>query len=325
MVVYPNPENPLSNGLSAEEETSKIFRFERISNLQETVVSPDVFFFRGSVKSIRSIWLARNLLKLLSIREIRARYKNSALGVLWSLAKPLLQLAIYYFAIGKLLGADRSTPNFAIFVFVGLTTWSLFAEVLASSTTSILRDSGLVKKVNVPREIFPFSSAISSLVNFGTQCVVLVAGITVFSSYKFGPEIFLVPISLIMLFVLASSVGMLLSAWNVYLRDVEHFVEVFLIAFFWLSPIVYPFSMVANLNAPLWVKEVYSLNPVTLAITGMQKGLWAPGLSKEEQALLTWPVNLELKLIIALLISFCIAFICQRIFSRLQGNFAQEI
>ena len=315
----------MSNITEAEDPTAKAQRLIRLSNTPETIVSSKIFFFLGSKNSLQTIWQSRNLLKLLSVREIRARYKNSALGVLWSLAKPLLQLGIYYFAIGKLLGADRSTPNFAIYVFVGLTTWSLFAEVLTSSTTAILRDSGLVKKVNVPREIFPLSAAISSLVNFGTQSVVLITSIFLFSSYKFGPELVLVPISLIMLFVLASSVGMLLSAWNVYLRDVEHFVEVFLIAFFWLSPIVYPFTMVANLSAPDWVKEIYSVNPVTLAITGMQKGLWAPGLSKSEQSLLAWPENLELKLVIALLITFCIAFICQRIFSRLQGNFAQEI
>lgn len=315
----------MSNLSNAEELATKKNRLEKILQNPEFLVSSEVHFFKGSLSSISSIWRARNILNLLSLREIRTRYKSSVLGVLWSLIKPLLQLAIYFFAIGKLLGAERSTPNFAIFVFVGLTTWSLFAEVLTSSTTSILRDSGLVKKVNVPREIFPISASLSSLVNFFTQLIVLIAAIAIFSNYQFSTEIVLVPISIIMLFVLASSVGMLLSAWNVYLRDVEHFVEVFLIAFFWLSPIVYPFSMVANLNAPNWLVELYSLNPVTLAITGMQKGLWAPGLTESEQSLLAWPANLEVKLVIAFFISLCVSFICQRIFSRLQGNFAQEI
>lgn len=315
----------MTSGVSNEELDISRQRMTKISNLPITVVSSEVYFFKGSLNSIRAIWKSRDLLKLLSIREIRARYKNSTLGILWSLGRPLLQLTIYYFAIGKLLGAERSTPNFAIFVFVSLTTWTLFAEILNSSTTSIIKDSGLVKKVNVPREIFPLSASISSLVNFAIQAIVLTFGIVFFTQYTLTSEIWLVPASLLLIYLLTTSIGMLLAALNVYLRDVEHFVEVYLVAFFWLSPIVYPYSLVVNLSAPEWIKDLYSLNPVTLAITGMQKGLWAPGLSLEEQIALSWPADLELKLLIAIVISCFIAFICQRIFSRLQGNFAQEI
>ncbi|MHB1172989.1 MAG: ABC transporter permease, partial [Lacisediminihabitans sp.] len=101
----------------------------------------------GTSYSIRAIWGHRELLGLLVRREIKARYKDSSLGLIWSLLRPLTQLLIYYVAIGKFLNAERSVPDFAIFVFTGLTIWTLFAEVLSGATTSIVANSGLIKKV----------------------------------------------------------------------------------------------------------------------------------------------------------------------------------
>ena len=89
-------------------------------------------FLRGSAQSLRDVWSYRELLSLLVKRELKARYKDSTLGFLWSLLRPLAQLLIYYVALGKFLGAERAIPDYAIFVFTGLTAWALFSEIVAA-------------------------------------------------------------------------------------------------------------------------------------------------------------------------------------------------
>jgi ABC-2 type transport system permease protein len=113
---------------------------------------------------------------------------------------------------------------------------------------------------------------------------------------------------------------MLLAALNVYLRDIQHLVEVVLIVAFWTSPIVYAFSFVSTL--PLgWVLEVYLLNPITLGILGMQRALWVAGAGIHD----AFPAHLGLRMLIAFLVSALLLWISHRVFQKLQGNFAQEL
>jgi ABC-2 type transport system permease protein len=257
--------------------------------------------------------------------DVKARYKDSSLGILWSLFRPLVQLLIYYFAIGQILGAARGTPNFAIFVFIGLTTWALFSEIVNGSTLSILANSGLVKKVYLPREIFPLSTVGSSMVNFTFQLIVLVGGILLISSFPDGVDLLLAPVAVITLVIFSTAVGLLLSALNVYVRDVQHFVEVALAVLFWMSPIVYPFRYVHTALAGNWMEQLYLLNPITTIVISMQKALWFAGTSPEAIASQVWPDHLVLRLLITLAGSLVFLWFSQRIFARLQGNFAQEI
>jgi ABC-2 type transport system permease protein len=282
-------------------------------------------FFRGSGRSLADVWAHRELLWLLVKREIKARYKDSSLGLVWSLARPLIQLLIYYFAIGQILGAARNTPDFAIFVFTGLTTWGLFSEIVSGSTGSILGNGGLVKKVYLPREIFPLSTVGGAMFNFLVQLVVLLLAIVVLAHFPFGVNLLLAPLSVVMLVVFATAVGLVLSAINVYLRDTQHFVEIALLVLFWASPIVYPFTFVNQALHGNWLEQLYLANPVTIAIIGMQKALWAGGLEGTGATAQVWPSDLALRLVIMLIISTILLWISQRVFSRLQGNFAQEI
>jgi ABC-2 type transport system permease protein len=126
----------------------------------------------GTPQSVQQIWHYRHLL-LLTRREIKVRYKDSVFGLLWSLIRPLAMLIVYYVAIGQFLGAERSIPDFAICIFTGLTAWQLFNEIVASSTSSILGNAGLIKKIYLPREVFPLSAVGSALFNFVVQLAVL--------------------------------------------------------------------------------------------------------------------------------------------------------
>ena len=310
---------------STLEIQSKIERERDISLMEFVDVGRKPGFFRGTSRSIADVWLFRELLSRLVRREIKARYKDSSLGVVWSLFRPLIQLLIYYFAIGKVLGASRSVPDFAIFVFTGVTVWTLYSEIISGSTVSILNNAGLIKKVYLPREIFPLASIGSALVNFAVQLVVLLVGISFLSHFRIGWDLLLAPAAFITLLVFATAAGLLLSALNVYARDVEHFVEIYVLVFFWVSPIVYPFTDVQLALQGNWLEQVYLFNPVTIAMISVQRALWAGGVEGSGKFAQSWPDNLDLRLLIAFGASCVLLWLAQRVFARLQGNFAQEL
>ncbi|MBF0966295.1 ABC transporter permease [Actinomyces bouchesdurhonensis] len=275
----------------------------------------------GTKSAIDDIWRRRELLRLLINRELKARYKDSNLGFIWSLFKPLSQLLIYFIVIGQFLGASRGIPYFAIFVFTGLTAWGFFLEAVTGGTGSIVANSGLVKKVYLPREIFPLSTLGTSAVNSAIQLVILLAAIVVTGQIPSLASLAYLPLALVVLVVYATLFGLLLSALNVYMRDIQHLIEVITFLAFWASPIVYSYSYVQRAlatNYPV-LHEVYLSNPVTLAILGFQRSLWAAGVDQP------YPAHLMIRLAGAALIGIVLVFGAHRIFARLEGNFAQEL
>jgi ABC-2 type transport system permease protein len=273
----------------------------------------------GTSYSIRSMWSQRELLNLLVRREVKSRYKDSSLGLVWSLLRPLAQLLIYYVAIGKFLGGERAVPDFAIFVFTGLTVWTLFAEVLSSSTNSIVVNSGLIKKVYLPREIFPLASVGSAMFNFVIQFGILAVATVALGRAPLHIQLLYMPLSLVVILLFSFSVGLLLSAANVYLRDFQHLVEVLLLVLFWASPIVYSYTLVHKFLHGDFFEQLYLWNPITLAVLGFQRAMWISGADQ------TWPSHLGLRLIIVGVVSIGLLWFAQRVFARLEGNFAQEL
>jgi len=319
---------------SAEERAARIaaLPFER-SDLR--VRNP----FRGWGLAIAEILRRRDLLRLLVKRELKARYKDSSLGFLWTLIRPITMLLIYYVAIGQFLGAARGIPDFAIFVFAGLTLWGLYNEMLVSGTASIISNAGLIKKVYLPREVFPVAAAGSAIVNFLIQFAVLIAAIVVLGQFPVSWNLLYAPVAVAIVLVYGLALGVLLSALNVYLRDIQYLVEVVLLIFFWASPIVYSWSYVveASVRSGLtWLTDVYLLNPVSTAMLAFQKALWKAGSESRVTgtdgagadivvAPQPWPVDLDLRLLVTFVVGLVLLFIAQRVFDRLQGNFAQEI
>lgn len=297
-------------------------RFERLEATPFHKINSSSTLFVGFFRSAREIFQHRELVSLLVGREVKARYKDSVLGFFWSLARPLLMLVIYFVAIGQILGASRSIPDFAIFVFIGLTVWGLFFEIVQAGTTSLTANAGLVKKIFLPREIFPLSSVGVAMFNAAIQFVVLILAIIFFASvpFHFSFDLLLVPLSLASLIAFGFGIALLTSALNVYLRDTQHFVDIVLMLLFWASPIVYSFTFVHQKLNGNWLEILYVSNPVTLAILGIQKALWSAGGSGQ-----AWPDYLETKLLVVLVLSLVLIFVSQRVFARLQGNFAQEL
>jgi ABC-2 type transport system permease protein len=285
-------------------------------------IGRDNSFGRGAWTSLVEVFDHRELLGRLVSREVRAKYKNSSLGVVWSLMRPLAQLIIYYVAIGQFLRAAQSIPDFAIFVFAGLTAWTLYSEIVTAGTNSIVNNSGLVRKVYVPREIFPLAAVGASSFNFVVQFVVLLLATIVLGQPPLHPLVGYLPLSIILILTFATTLALVLSALNVYLRDVQHLVEILLLVLFWASPIVYSVSFVHHAIGGTWLEELYLANPVTLGVLGMQKAMWVSGTADQSQY---WPDLLWLRMLVAIVICAVLLLIAQRIFSRLQSNFAQEL
>ncbi|QWS34195.1 ABC transporter permease [Curtobacterium aetherium] len=292
---------------------------ERFERLRQERMAPAGRPATAVLGSIREVVAHRQLLDLLIRRDLKSRYKDSALGFAWTLIRPLVQLAIYYFVLGQILGASRNIPEFAIYVFSGLTLYGLFSEIVASGTASIVSNGGLIKKVYLPREIYPLASVGAALFNFGVQLVVLLAAAILQSGFDWiRPDLlYFFPATLVIL-IWATALALLLAAANVYLRDMQYLVEVLVLLLMWGSPIVYSWQMVSK-AASSWLLDLYTANPITLAVLGIHRAFWTAGSDAQ------YPADLLLRLGIAAAVGLVALALCQRVFAKLQGNFAQEI
>jgi ABC-2 type transport system permease protein len=294
---------------------------ERLAQLEQlplTTVGPDPGFVGGLRSAVLGIREYRELLVLLVRRELKARYKDSALGFAWSLLRPLTMLLVYYVAIGRFLGAERAIPDFAVYVFTGLTAWFLFQEIVSAGTGSIVGNAGLIKKVYLPREVFPLAAVGSALFNFATQLVILVAAVAMTGLLRFDGRWVWAPVSVLVLLAWGLGLALLLSAINVYLRDVQYLVEIVLMVMFWASPIVYSWEFVEN-ALPEWAQQVYLANPVTAAVLGMQRTFYTTGDT------MPFPEDHMARLLVMLVLGLVLVVVGQRVFARLQANFAQEL
>ena len=295
-------------------------RADRLATLPLTPAGPRSGFVAGTAQSIRDIVAYRELLDLLVRRELKARYKDSVLGFFWSLMFPLAQLLIYYVALGKFLGAERAIPDYAIFVFTGLTTWQLFTEIVGGGTGSVVANGALVKKIYLPREVFPLSVVGSALFNFTIQLVILVLATFVVGKPPTGVELVYAPLALFVVVIYASALAFLLSAVNVYLRDVQYLVQIALMVLFWTAPIVYSWTQVHKVLRDGIAAKIYLGNPLTQATLAFQHCFWVAGRPGS-----SFPAGTGRNLGLTMAVGLLFLWLCQRVFARLQDNFAQEL
>ena len=218
---------------------------------------------------------SRELLVNLVLRDLKVRHRGTFLGMIWSLANPLLIVGLYYvvfkFILGALPANDLARPDhhaipFAIYFFCGLTLWNFFSTSLVTSTVSVIGSSYLLRKVYFPRSILPLSAVLSSLVTFGFEGAVLL--IAVFAFVGFPTLTFLwVPVIVLVVGILAFGFSLLLAAITVFLRDVAHFIAVAVQLWFWGTPVVYSLQFVGKRKSML---RLVKLNPMTGAIVSFR-------------------------------------------------------
>src|SRR5438128_97031 len=285
------------------------------------------------IERFRRIVAYRELLVGMTRKELKVKYKNSILGFAWSLLNPLLYLVVFYVAFVKILGSG--VPSFPIFLLSGLLVWNLFSTGLAAACSSVVANAGLVKKVSFPREILPLAAVGSMLVHFFLQSLVLFAVLAVVRWDVAWAYIPLLPVALLALVLLTGALGILLSATNVYLRDTQHFLELALLAWFWVTPIVYGFMTIGRRGGG-WFYRVYLLNPVTPIVLMFERAIYArldnpkiqptAAVPKANQILPHWPMTTYLAYLgYSFVFAFVVFAIAVWVFGRSEANFAEEL
>jgi len=265
------------------------------------------------------------LLTELVRKDLKVKYKNSALGFIWSLANPLLYLAVFTLVFDKLL--KNGIEAFPVLFMSGFLVWNFFNLATLSGTGSVVGNANLVRKVRFPRVVLPLSSVGFAAVHFVLQLGVLLVVLALFYRDAFGPQLVLLVPALAVVLVFATAMALLASALNVRYRDVEHLLEVILLAWFWLTPIVYPVTYVRDeLAGSPWLFRLYLANPMTGVVTAMQRAIYVHPVTGGRQILpaggygfyLTW-LGVGGAIALALLAAGLWTF------RRLQADFAEEL
>jgi ABC-2 type transport system permease protein len=297
----------------------------RLRSNELTLVTPH----RSTIERFTLVWRYRELLAGLVRKELKVRYKGSALGFVWSLLNPVLYLVVYYFVFEVIL--QSGITNFPIWLLSGLLPWTLFASSLVSATVSITGNGSLVKKVYFPREVLPLASVGASLIHFLLQSIVLVVALIAFRWSVAVEYLWLVPIALLVLLLLAATFAIFVAAVNVKARDTQHLLELSLLAWFWLTPIVYPYMLTASRLGSK--SSIMLLNPMTSIVTTFQRAIYGrttgdPTPGGGRVALLppdASPLWYLRNLAIVAVITSVVLVLALKLFDRLEGGFAEEV
>jgi ABC-type polysaccharide/polyol phosphate export permease len=224
-----------------------------------------------AISALQSVVERRELLNNLVMRELRGKYKGTALGWLWSLINPLASTLIFTVVFGTIL---RVTPtegangvrNYTLFLLCALLPWNYFNGVVNGGMQALLSNANLIKKTAFPRQLLVLASSLSLFVTFAIEMVVLTVVLAVLG---INPLLWLLPtlVLMVLLSAFATGFGLMLSVANVYFRDSAHFVAIALQVLFYATPIIYPVTLVTSLAddslaARLHIDDIYFLNPL---------------------------------------------------------------
>jgi len=213
----------------------------------------------------------RALLRELVATDFKLRYQGSVLGYAWSLLRPLLFFLILYVVFVKFLRLGGDIPHYPIYLLLGIVLWSFFAEMTSQSLGSIVARGDLIRKIRIPRWIIVLSSSVSALINLGLN-LVIVAVFMVVNDVDLGASIVWFPLVLAEIYVFALGISLFLGAAFVKYRDVSHVWEVVSQAMFYLTPILYPLTMITNVT----FQKILLLNPMAQAIQDARSFLVTP-------------------------------------------------
>ncbi len=210
---------------------------------------------------LKEIWAYRELLYFLAWKQIKIRYKQTALGAAWAILQPLLTMVIFSILFGELLGVSSDGVPYPIFAYSGLIIWTYFSVSLTQASTSLVANSNLVSKVYFPRLLLPMSSCLAGLLDYAIASIVLVGLMFYFNVFP-TMWIILMPVLLLMALLLASGISFWLSAISVKYRDVQYAIPFFVQILLYATPIIYPISIISGKYS--WILQ---LNPLTGIVT----------------------------------------------------------
>jgi lipopolysaccharide transport system permease protein len=211
----------------------------------------------------------RNLIRQLTKREIAARYKGSYFGTLWTVLVPLFMMVVYTFVFSEIFNGRWSIEStnkaeFALIIFCGMSVFNFFSDCIARAPGTIVSNPNYVKKVVFPLEILTVVNSLSALVLLLINIIILTLGLLLFTG-TIPLSIIYLPLVVFPLFLLSIGLGWMLSSLGVYIRDINHFVNIIISALMFLSPIFYSLD-----NVPEKYRIIYRLNPLTYCVEDMR-------------------------------------------------------
>jgi len=268
------------------------------------VIEPAKSFFS---LNFSDVWAYRELFYFLIWRDLKVRYKQTTIGVVWVVLQPLMMMLLFTLVFGRLAGVPSDGIPYALFAYAGLLPWTFFATAASASGNSVVNSSGLVTKVYFPRVIVPAASVGAVLVDFAISALVL-AAMMVYWRVQPTRQILMLPPLVLLLMVLTLGFGMLISAINVKYRDVRLALPFLIQVWFFASPVIYPMSLVPE----RW-RWLVKLNPMASIIEGFRAALYG-------KAAFDWP-----GLAGSTVISLVLLLLAVITFHRMEKGFADII
>lgn len=220
---------------------------------------------------LRELWAYRELIYFLTWRDIKVRYKQTAIGIAWVLLQPLAMMIVFTLFFGNLAGVSSQGVPYPVFVLTALIPWQLFSRAITDSTNSLVTDQRLITRVYFPRIIVPISTVLAALVDFLISCLLLIV-LMLGYGVPLRPEIAFVPIFTLLMLIAALGVGFWLSALNVEYRDVMYTMPFLNQFWFFITPVVYPITVV-----PEKLRLLYGFNPMAGVTEGFRWALLGTG------------------------------------------------
>jgi len=220
---------------------------------------------------LRELWAYRELIYFLTWRDIKVRYKQTLIGVAWSLLQPLAMMVVFTLFFGRLAKIPSEGIPYPLFAFAALLPWQFFSRTLTESSRSLVLDQRLITKVYFPRIIVPLASTLAALVDFLIASLLLIA-LILFYGIALGPHLMVLPFFILLMLATAMGLTFWLSALNVEYRDVMYIVPFLNQFLLFITPVVYPSSMIPS----RW-RLLYALNPMAGVVEGFRWSLFGVG------------------------------------------------
>lgn len=257
------------------------------------------------INKVKEIYRYRHMLTTLVKQDINGRYKGSIFGFLWTLLNPLFMLLVYSIVFQFVFKSD--IENYSIYLFICLMPWNAFSNMIAVGTTCVSNNASILKKVYFPREVLPLSVIISNTIQYFFSVIIIFIALLV-SGVGITWHALLLPLVVLVQITFAFGIVLMLSAANVYVRDVQYMMSPIMMIWMYASPILYSITMVPE--QWLWL---YKLNPMVTILQGYQSILYNQ----------TLPDFKALGIVFAISLGICV--IGYLVFNKLQKRFAEEV
>ena len=258
----------------------------------------------------KTIAIIRELVKT----EFKLRYQRSILGYAWSLFRPMTNFAILYLVFTTIFPLGREIENFPVYLLSGIVLWNFFTESTVVGMSSLVARGDMIRKIAIPKYTIVISSVIAALVNLFFNLIVLMFLILLTTNFKFSLAILTIPYYFLILLVFTIAVSLILASLFVKYRDVGHIWEVFLQALFYLTPIIYPLTLI---HKQLF-REVISISPIAYSIQNIREILITPQTITAREVM-------HFGDILPLIITVIVTIIGLTLFKKMAKSFAEEI